>query len=314
METQIARFIFESWGSIGKDGSYPPFFPGPQPISIERKHFRHFARNEYLACEKTDGLRIAFVCVEIEGTKCCVLVNRSMKMEHVKIKSIPSKAYKGTILDGEMVYNKKDGKRMFMIYDAAIIAGEMLRRSNLTTRLSAIDKFTRSVMKMKTDPFVMKLKTFYPMTDIRTLVHKVNIDDFDYNNDGLIFTPVAPGIQIGTHETMFKWKPKEMNTIDFSVRNRADGTIALYIQERGELIFSTLLKREQIDATWHKVLVDGTIVECRFLDTSWPNRWDPIGIRTDKTYPNNRRTFNRTMVNIQEDIRIQEFVDLNKQK
>ena len=313
METQIARFIFESWGSIGKDGSYPPFFPGPQPISIERKHFKHFARNEYLACEKTDGLRIAFVCIEIEGIKCCVLVNRSMEMEHVKIKSIPSKAYKGTILDGEMVYGK-DGKRMFMIYDAAIIAGEILRRSNLTMRLSAIGKFTRSVMKMKTDPFVMKLKTFYPMADIRTLVHKVNTDDFDYKNDGLIFTPVASGIQIGTHETMFKWKPKEMNTIDFSVRNRADGTIALYIQERGELMFSTLLKREQVDATWQKVLVDGSIVECRFLDTSWPTRWDPVGIRTDKTYPNNRRTFNRTMVNIQEDIRIQEFVDLNKQK
>lgn len=313
MEPKIAQFIFESWGSIGKDGTAPPFFPGPQPVSIERKHFKHFHKNEYLACEKTDGIRVAFVCIEIDGTKCCVLVNRAMQMEHVKLRSLPSRAYKGTILDGEIVFTK-DNKRTLMVYDTVIVNGESLKNKNLSMRLEAIAKFTKSIMKMKTDPFVVKLKTFYSMNEIHTLIDRVKENDFEYKNDGLIFTPVAPGIKIGTHETMFKWKPKNMNTIDFRVNNRPDGTIGLYIQEKGELVFSTLLKPDQISNEWRRALGDGTIVECRFLDTTWPNRWDPIGIRTDKTYPNNRRTFNRTMVNIQEDIQIHEFVDLNKQK
>jgi len=30
-------------------------------------------------------------------------------------------------------------------------------------------------------------------------------------------------------------------------------------------------------------------------------------IRTDKTYPNNRRTYFRTLVNLRENIRIEEF-------
>jgi len=36
--------------------------------------------------------------------------------------------------------------------------------------------------------------------------------------DGLIFTPINEPIRIGTHETMFKWKPRNKNTIDFLVK------------------------------------------------------------------------------------------------
>jgi mRNA guanylyltransferase len=35
--------------------------------------------------------------------------------------------------------------------------------------------------------------------------------------------------------------------------------------------------------------------------------WKPIKVRTDKTHPNNRRTFYRTLVNIKEDIKMSEF-------
>ena len=313
MESQIARFIFESWGSIGKDGTCPPFFPGPQPISIERRHFANFKHNKYLACEKTDGIRMALVCKEIDGIKHCVLVNRSMKMEYIKFKSISSNAYKGTILDGEIV-KSKDGKMLFMVYDAVMVSGTCLKNSTLSDRLCAIGKFVKSIMKMKSDPFVIKLKTFYTIDDMKILIDKVKNGNFDYKNDGLIFTPIAPGIKIGTHETMYKWKPKSMNTIDFRVKNRQDGTIGLYIQNRGEYIFSSLLKPEHISQKWKMDLVDESIAECKFLDTEWPNRWEPVGIRTDKNYPNNTRTFNRTMVNIQEDIQIHEFMSLKKQK
>lgn len=311
MESHIARFIHGSWGSLGKDGSVPPFFPGSQPISIERKHFPTLSRNSYLACEKTDGLRIALVCLEVEGARCCALVNRSLQVEFVKIKSLPGKAYKGTILDGEMVHNK-EGKRVFMIYDAVIVSGEIIKRNNLSMRLESIRKFTKSVMKMKSDPFQIKLKTFYAMADMQTLVDRVKSDDFDYKNDGLIFTPVNEGVKMGTHESCFKFKPKEMNTIDFKVKHRPDGSYGLFIQEKGEPIFSTLLKPDQVSAEWKQAMGDGVIVECKFLDQVWPNRWEPVLIRTDKNYPNSRRTYQRTMVNIQEDIQIDEFVGLCK--
>ena len=44
-------------------------FPGPQPVSIERKHFDILKTNEYWVCEKTDGVRFIFLAVKI-GYKC----------------------------------------------------------------------------------------------------------------------------------------------------------------------------------------------------------------------------------------------------
>ena len=36
--------------------------------------------------------------------------------------------------------------------------------------------------------------------------------------DGLVFTPINEPIRIGTHETMFKWKPQAKNTVDFLMK------------------------------------------------------------------------------------------------
>ena len=44
----VVNYIHTCWKS--KD-----YFPGPQPISIERRHFPILKGAEYLVCEKTDG-------------------------------------------------------------------------------------------------------------------------------------------------------------------------------------------------------------------------------------------------------------------
>ena len=48
-----------------------------------------------------------------------------------------------------------------------------------------------------------------------------------------------------------------------------------------------------------------TIVECKYI--SHLRKWVPIGVRTDKHHPNNRRTFYKTLENIREDIQLNEF-------
>jgi hypothetical protein len=54
---------------------------------------------------------------------------------------------------------------------------------------------------------------------------------------------------------------------------------------------------------------EGAIVECDFVDDGKRMWWRPLKRRMDKTHPNNRRTFYRTIVNIKEDIKIEEFLD-----
>jgi len=307
---QIQTFINTSWGSVGKDGSFPPFFPGPQPISIERKHMNLLNRNEYFACEKTDGTRIALVCCTVGGKKVAVTVNRAMEMERVTF-VFPRGTFDGTILDGEMV-TARSGKKFLMVYDAVVISGQDVKKMNLMDRLNIIDRFVKGVMKVPSDKFEIKLKKFYFMKHMNFLVDMLKNNKFPYATDGLVFTPVFEPVRIGTHDTMFKWKPQNKNTVDFKVRNRQGGEVGLYVHDRGEMVFQTLLKPHNISDQWRPKLVDDAIVECEYQWEQWPRWWKPVGIRTDKTHPNNRRTLHKTMINIEENIQLHEFVQLKK--
>ena len=46
LREHVVKFIHHVWGS--KD-----YFPGPQPISIERKHFPILKGAEYVVCENS---------------------------------------------------------------------------------------------------------------------------------------------------------------------------------------------------------------------------------------------------------------------
>jgi hypothetical protein len=72
MYQHLVHFLHTTWNSSNKN-----YFPGPQPISIERKHFGILNRNTYVVCEKTDGIRHALLAVMYEDKKMCVLVDRS---------------------------------------------------------------------------------------------------------------------------------------------------------------------------------------------------------------------------------------------
>ena len=250
--------------------------------------------------------RIALVCVGWDTKRYCVAVNRAMDMRILKL-SLPKSAYKGTILDTELVQTKS-GKPHLMVYDGILISGTSIRNNNLTDRLNQTQKFISGIMKLKSDKFVIKLKTFYSLDSMDELIHAVRSNTFDYENDGLIFTPINEPVRMGTHETLFKWKERDKNTIDFLVKNRDNGTMGLYIQDRGELVFSSQIPYTHLENTpWANKLHDDDIVECQYQWETWPRWWMPVNIRTDKHHPNNRRTLYRTMVNIEENIQIQEF-------
>ena len=273
----VERFIQDSWGS-----SDVSRFPGPQPVSIERRHFCLLKRQPYLVCEKTDGVRHLLVSTP-EGI--VALVNRAFNVEPVKIR-IP----KDTLLDGELV-KAKSGKVLFMVYDAVRVKGEDLMRAPLDQRLEKARAVLKGIIKTAGAPFEVRVKTMWalgsPIPDLNS---------FEYETDGLVFTPVEEPIRMGTHETMFKWKPRERITIDFCLQNGNE----LFVQDRGEPY-----KEAELHARDKRPdLPNGTIVECGYGDLGWFVE----KIRTDKTHANNRRTYFRTLVNLRENIQLSEFV------
>jgi hypothetical protein len=260
----------------------PSRFPGPQPVSIERRHFPLLLKQPYLVCEKTDGVRHLLLSCE-DGV---FIMNRAFKTEQVKIR-IP----KDTLLDGELV-TAKNGKVLFMVYDAVVVKGDDLKEAPLTTRLDAARKVAKAIIKTAGAPFEIRIKNMSALGSLPDL------DSFEYETDGLVFTPVNEPIRTGTHETMFKWKPRDRITIDFQIFNGDQ----LYVQDRGQpyLEAELHLKHKRMD------IPDGTIVECGYGDLGWSVE----KTRPDKTYANNRRTYFRTIINIRENIQFSEFTGL----
>jgi hypothetical protein len=298
MKNQAIIDYFHKTIGTFRNGKSPPIFPGPQPISIERKHFPALKNGTYVICEKSDGVRHSLICTMVEGKKVCALINRTLSVTPVNL-NFPNSACKGTILDGELVNGNE-----FLVYDGMSVSGENIMDLNLIERLDKIGNFIKGIMKTKKDLLKIKLKKVFVSSDIEELVHEY-IPKLKYKTDGLVFTPIFEKVKLGTHETMFKWKPRDMNTIDFQVKDRGSKW-GLYIQDRGVLIFQTELPKD----SKNEMLQENNIVECQYMTDDQIPWWKPIGLRTDKNYPNNRRTFYRTLVNIREDIQEDEFIKM----
>lgn len=287
---EALRIFHGAWGLT----TNASIFPGPQPISIERKHFPTLKYNDYMVCEKTDGVRVALLAFMFQSKKVTLLINRALVMTWVSL-SLPKTAHSGgTLLDGELVGNH------LILYDGVWVSGEDLKSKNLLERLDFINQFVKGIIKMAKDTIVVTLKTFTPLKDFKEMPSS------HYPIDGLVFTPVKDPIKLGTHETMFKWKPRDKNTVDFQVKQRPNGSCGLYVQEKGTLIFESELTPDKVEP-W---VSENAIVECRYMIDDIPMWWKPVGLRQDKNYPNNRRTFYRTMVNVREDIQWEEFTRL----
>jgi len=276
----------------------PHMFPAPQPISIERQHFTQLNSHPYVVSPKADGERFLLVVL---GDKT-VLINRAFEETDVKFR-FKKDAQKGTILDVERI-----GKKI-LVFDAYQVNGEIIKDQHLDERLHKATIIVKGVLKTSKDPFKIEMKPVFERKD----VDKAITTDFGYETDGLIFTPKDEPARIGTHETMFKWKPLEKNTVDFqvvpSIREMNYG-YDLYVQERGKLICEARVPQELVEPHWIPVMDSGKgqclILECEYIQGE-PNFWRPVGIRRDKTMPNALRTFQRTLVNIEEDIQWNEF-------
>jgi mRNA guanylyltransferase len=276
----------------------PHMFPAPQPISVERRHFGQLNSHPYVVSPKADGERFLLVAL---GDRS-VLINRAFEETDIKFR-FKKNAFEGTILDVEKIGNR------ILVFDAYQVNGEVIKDKCLDERLERATALVKSVLKTSKDPLKIEMKPVFERSELE----KAMKTDFGYETDGLIFTPKDEPARIGTHETMFKWKPLEKNTVDFqvvpSIREMIYG-YDLYVQEHGKKICEVRVPQNLVEPHWRPIMDAGKdqclILECEYIQGD-PNFWRPIGIRRDKTMPNARRTFQRTLVNIEEDIQWNEF-------
>ena len=82
-----------------------------------------------------------------------------------------------------------------------------------------------------------------------------------HGNDGLIFTPIDAPYKAGTDETLFKWKPPHLNSVDFELCVKR-GYYLLNIHDNGSPVFEDWVAIPDHLRTESKQLSLPTIVEC----------------------------------------------------
>ena len=159
------------------------------------------------------------------------------------------------MLDGEhILHNKKqEFINLYAAFDVYFIKGVDVRAEGfipveggsgekdiLKYRLPKLIKVIKSldpvsIVKGKVSPIRITHKNFYDtnqkksiFTGCNLILDNIENGKFEYNTDGLIFTPMDMGVgmnKVGeapkqrktTWEHSFKWKPVEFNTIDFLI-------------------------------------------------------------------------------------------------
>lgn len=210
-------------------------------------------RKDYTVTEKADGER-HLLFVSSKGK--IYLLNTNMSVLFTGAETEHKELF-NTILDGEIIRHDKLGRfiNLYAAFDIYFIEKKDVRALGFVPRkkddlkskfrlplLKHIIKLLapKSVVKDEAvSPIRIESKEFYPLSadeDIFAACNLILTKDkqglFEYNTDGLIFTPASMGVgadEIGkvgnmtkkaTWDYSFKWKPAYFNTIDFLVSTK----------------------------------------------------------------------------------------------
>jgi hypothetical protein len=196
-------------------------FVGAQPVTLHKENLTTLYKELYSVTDKADGER-CFMFVNKNG-QVYFLDNNLNNVISTDLVS----SHVNCILDGELIGNKE-----FYGFDILVFEGRDLRGDNnylLISRLKLLNDIIKGV-KGSSKFSVFSKKFLYRNVFLGSKRILETVDTKSYKNDGLIFTPMnEPYPKTGKWNKLYKWKPSEMNTIDFySVKE--NGIWKLYVQ------------------------------------------------------------------------------------
>lgn len=323
-------------------------FPGTMALSLSRRHLQMIANNDYVALEKSDGVRYMLLALP----NFVALIDRRMTIyaidpnPNIMSFNAPGQMQENTLLDGELTYNMALKQWEYLIYDVVSIEGDVaVAKIEFRQRLRAAELLVaapRVWSPMVSGLLRLRVKDFYEKNDLRGLfahIFKNREGEYVYINhsrrdgivcnlnDGVIFTPCRMAYQVKNCPALLKWKPPHLNSIDFALQlERAVDprsempTVKAFIAFRSdkgnvrlrEVFFPSKLRREWAAsfAKYHN-----SIVELAYDRKC--GEWRYIRQRDDKEVPNYSTTVIDTMESIAENMDREEltvFLELNGNK
>lgn len=269
--TVLQDYMKLLWGKEYREGSRitTKNFVGPSSYTLQRENIAIVAegsegagpgqipniRHNFSVTDKADGER-KLLYIHPDGKIYMINTNMHVQFTGAITKN---KDIVNTVIDGEHVLHNKLKKfiNLYMAFDIYYIHGKDVRSKGFYSDDSPRDNFRLPLLmdiiaKIKPESIMIaggiavriEAKRFYfdtPTQSIFTgckfILQTLKDGLFEYETDGLIFTPANMGVgaeKIGettlpikrTWKYSFKWKPAEFNTIDFliSVTKNTNGT------------------------------------------------------------------------------------------
>ncbi|KAL4218429.1 hypothetical protein ACF0H5_023164 [Mactra antiquata] len=278
-------------------------FPGSQPVSMDITNLDFLRKKPYKCSWKADGTRFMML---INGPNQVYMLDRDNTVFHVPNLQFPwrkdlKRHLSNTLLDGEMILDTVGGKNVprYLVYDIIKFEGKDVGKTDFNTRMVCIekeivgarnDKIKMGQLDKTTEPFSVRIKPFWDIVTARKLLDGDFASQVSHEVDGLVFQPVPDVYCPGRCSDVLKWKPPELNSVDFKLNITLDAGGEGMLRKKRALLYVTGLDKPFSEMKFTKELkeLDKKIIECSF-DPSI-NSWKYMRERTDKSFPNHYTT------------------------
>lgn len=311
--------LFEALKTIFKLGTDVHEFIGSHPINLSRDNISCLLENDYLVCEKTDGIRLMMFVFE----KIVYLYDRKNKFYQTDLIFDTHHLF---LFDGEMY--QEDQTYVFALFDTLVYDSASKIDYKLNKRLGYCFEFEKIIQKgfiKRKNSTVFKNFFIIPKQMFKSYAFPQvleSIKTLKHENDGLIFTPVNEPYKLCTRSSILKWKPPHLNTIDFQIKKtNHDGIFELLCNisvdqlnafEESRNGYDTVMffdylfddvKDEDIDGKIGEFSFDNERYSINMEDLSIrTGGWHLHRIRTDKDSPNNIKVVLDTINSIKESL------------
>lgn len=300
-------------GLVGDaDPRSKPRFPGPNPVSLDRGCFRALSTKAYVACEKTDGVRACMVLARLplDGAErdACFLLDRRLEAYLLPLGALPTAMFQGSVLDGELAFHAPSGRWHYLAFDAVMLSGVPVSHRPFGARIDALRRALAPYEPRDDDPVDLRVKEFVDLRDAPGVRARLADAAGAYDVDGAVLTPADAPVEYGRHMGLFKLK------FHHAAPRGGGGcphTVDFLVAGAGQLcVFDAASKTHVPVARPSRPLLGGSagcVMECRFVRDGV---WEPVVVRTDKATANDMFTYQKTLLNIRENLGLEDVLAL----
>uniref|UniRef100_A0AAG5D4T1 mRNA-capping enzyme n=1 Tax=Anopheles atroparvus TaxID=41427 RepID=A0AAG5D4T1_ANOAO len=281
-------------------------FAGAQPVSMDVKNIRYLTEMPYRVSWKADGTRYMMLIHREKEIYFFDRDNSVFTVQGITFPSLedPHRHLADTLVDGEMVIDKyvdKNGEKLtprYLVYDVIYFMNREVRKQPFhPNRLGLIEReligartraMQAKLIDRNTEPFGVRLKQFWDITQSHALLGPKFTKNLGHEPDGLIYQPSLDPYESGVCRRVLKWKPHNMNSIDFRLVIQEERKLGMIPRKVGLLYVGGMEQQSygEIKLTRELRKLNNKIIECKYEEGGWVLMRE----RTDKSFPNSYET------------------------